>query len=109
MVAPDGLGPVIAAIDDPVRRRVVELLNEGPRRSGDLASVTGTHPTAMSRHLRVLLEAGLVEDERSRGDARVRLFFLRRERFAVLTRWLADIELAAMAAGSSLDEGSDQP
>jgi DNA-binding MarR family transcriptional regulator len=43
----------------------------------------------MSRHLRILLNAGLVDDERSPTDARVRLFFLRKESLATLQAWLA--------------------
>ena len=41
----------------------------------------------MSRHLRVLLESGLVADERPPDDARGRLFRLRPEPFAALTAW----------------------
>ncbi len=44
----------------------------------------------MSRHLRVLLAAGIVDDERSPVDARVRLFFLRRETIEALQTWLDD-------------------
>jgi DNA-binding MarR family transcriptional regulator len=42
----------------------------------------------MSRHLRVLLEAGVVEDERGPEDARVRLFRLRPESMVALQAWL---------------------
>lgn len=42
----------------------------------------------MSRHLRILLAAGLVDDERSVTDARVRLFFLRREILAETSDWV---------------------
>jgi DNA-binding transcriptional ArsR family regulator len=42
----------------------------------------------MSRHLRLLLATGLVDDERSVTDARVRLFFLRREPVAVVGEWI---------------------
>ena len=55
---------------DPTRRRVVELLAQGPRRAGQLAAEAGTSPQAMSNHLRVLLAAGVVADERLAEDAR---------------------------------------
>jgi DNA-binding MarR family transcriptional regulator len=42
----------------------------------------------MSRHLRLLLESGMVDDERSPADARVRLFFLNRESLVALQAWL---------------------
>jgi DNA-binding transcriptional ArsR family regulator len=77
------------ALGDPTRRSVVELLRDGPRRAGDLATVAQVSPPVMSRHLRILLNAGLVDDERSPTDARVRLFFLRKESLATLQAWLA--------------------
>jgi DNA-binding transcriptional ArsR family regulator len=46
----------------------------------------------MSRHLRVLRLQGLVEEERVADDARVRVYRLRRERFAELQSWLARVE-----------------
>jgi DNA-binding transcriptional ArsR family regulator len=46
----------------------------------------------MSRHLRVLRLHGLVEEERVEDDARVRVYRLRRERFAELQSWLARVE-----------------
>jgi DNA-binding transcriptional ArsR family regulator len=46
----------------------------------------------MSRHLRVLLEAGVVADERVPGDARVRLFRLRPEPVEALQAWLDQLQ-----------------
>ena len=77
--------PVLA---DPTRRQVVELLGERSRRAGELADATGTSPSAMSRHLRMLLEAGVVQDERVADDARLRVFRLRREPMLELQAWL---------------------
>jgi DNA-binding transcriptional ArsR family regulator len=79
-----------SALSDPTRRRVLELLRDGPRRAGDLAVLSGVSAPVMSRHLRVLLAAGIVDDERSPVDARVRLFFLRRETIGALQTWLDD-------------------
>jgi len=84
----DQLDRLFAALADPTRRRVVELLRDGPRRAGDLAAAVEVSAPVMSRHLRVLLEAAIVDDERSPADARVRLFFLRRESIGALQSWL---------------------
>ena len=62
---------VFEALADPTRRRVVELLGDGPRRAGELAAAVDASSPAMSRHLRILLEAGIVSDERVTEDARV--------------------------------------
>lgn len=80
------------ALADPTRRRVVELLGGGARRAGELAAATGTSPSAMSRHLRLLLEAGVVEDERVPDDARLRVFRLRREPVLALQAWLDQLQ-----------------
>jgi DNA-binding transcriptional ArsR family regulator len=80
------------ALADETRRRVVELLSEGPQRAGKLAEHTGTSPAAMSRHLRILLEGGLVEDERLAADARVRVFRLRPEPLQDLQAWLDQVQ-----------------
>jgi DNA-binding transcriptional ArsR family regulator len=83
---------VIAALGDPVRRQVVELLGVGPRRAGELAAAVGMSGPAMSRHLRVLRARGLVVAEEGDGDARVRMYRLREEPFVVLRGWLDQVE-----------------
>ena len=60
-------GTVIEALGDPVRRQVVTLLSGGPRRAGEIAAEIGMSAPAISRHLRVLLEALVIEDERLRS------------------------------------------
>ncbi|GAA0563999.1 ArsR/SmtB family transcription factor [Actinomadura welshii] len=55
---------VFDAVADPVRRRIVVLLGDGPRTAGALAAAfPEISRPAVSRHLRVLREAGLVEAE----------------------------------------------
>ena len=83
---------VFEALADPTRRRVVELLGEGPRRAGELAAAVDASSPAMSRHLRVLLEAGVVSDERVSEDARVRMFRLRPESLVALQAWLDQLQ-----------------
>jgi DNA-binding transcriptional ArsR family regulator len=87
--------PVLTALADPTRRRVVQLLRAGPRRAGELAASTGTSAPAMSRHLRVLLEAGIVADERPSDDARARVFWLRPQSIAPLRDWLDELQNAS--------------
>ena len=84
--------PYFAALSDPTRRRVIELLGDRERRAGELAAAAGTSAPAMSRHLRILLDAGLVADERVPDDARLRVFRLRREPVAALQAWLDQLQ-----------------
>jgi len=82
----------LLALADPTRRRVVDLLRERPRRAGEIADAFGASPPAMSRHLKVLRQRGLVEEERSEDDARCRVYRLRPEPFRDLSAWLEEIE-----------------
>jgi DNA-binding transcriptional ArsR family regulator len=83
---------LFGALADPARRQVVELLGTGPRRAGELAAAAGMSAPAMSRHLRVLLLAGVVTDERTSQDARMRYFRLRRQPLAALQAWLDQLQ-----------------
>jgi DNA-binding transcriptional ArsR family regulator len=88
------LAPLLTALSDPTRRRVVQLLSEGPRRAGELAAASGTSAPTMSRHLRVLLSAGIVVDERPSDDARTRVFWLRPDAVTPLRDWLDELQAA---------------
>jgi DNA-binding transcriptional ArsR family regulator len=88
----EALDQTLAALADPTRRRVVDLLRARPRRAGELAASFDLSAPAMSRHLRVLRTGGLIEEERVAHDARVRVYRLRRERFDDLHGWLEQIE-----------------
>jgi DNA-binding transcriptional ArsR family regulator len=83
---------LLEALADPTRRRVVQLLGDRPHRAGELAAAAGTTPPAMSRHLRILLEAGVVVDERVATDARVRVFRLRPDSLVALRAWLDQVQ-----------------
>ena len=83
---------VLNALADPTRRSVVELLGSRPRRAGELAAATRTSPPTMSRHLRVLLDAGIATDERLREDARARVFRLRPESMQAVNDWLERLQ-----------------
>ena len=86
------LDNVLGALAEPTRRRVVELLGRGPQRAGALAAAVGVSAPSMSRHLRVLLEAGVIADERVAEDARARVFRLRNESIVALQAWLDQLK-----------------
>ncbi len=81
-----------AALADPTRRRVIELLRERPLRAGEVAERLRVSRPALSNHLRALRLSGLVGVELSEDDGRARRYRLRAERFRELQRWLADVE-----------------
>jgi DNA-binding transcriptional ArsR family regulator len=82
----------LSALGDPTRRQVIDLLKKSPMRAGALASAFAISAPALSRHLKVLRRAGLVEERRDESDNRVRLFQLRQAPFVSLHTWLQEIE-----------------
>jgi DNA-binding transcriptional ArsR family regulator len=90
--AAERIDDVFAALADPHRRRVVELLRTGPRPAGEIARVVGLAPPAMSRHLRTLRRSGLVEESHPDFDARVRVYALRAGAMDELKAWLEETE-----------------
>ena len=87
-----GLDRTLAALADPERRGVVDLLRLRPRRAGELAAEMGLRAPAMSRHLRVLRESGLVAESHPQFDARVRIYTLQPAPIAELKCWLEETE-----------------
>ena len=71
---------------DPTRRRIVEALREGERQVNDIVERAGIHQSGVSRHLRILHEAGFVS---ARPVGQRRLYSLRPEPFRQLDQWLA--------------------
>lgn len=88
---PTELDRTLTALSDPTRRAVIELLRQEPRRAGDLAKQLAVPPAGLSRHLRILRSSGLVEEDISRDDARVRVYHLRREPFDGLDAWVQEV------------------
>jgi DNA-binding transcriptional ArsR family regulator len=82
----------LAALADPHRRRVIDLLRERPHRAGELAQAMGLSFPAMSRHLRTLRGSGLVTEDRDEFDSRVRIYRLRPEAITALRAWLAETD-----------------
>lgn len=71
---------------DPTRRRIVETLRQGERQVGDIVEEAGVHQSGVSRHLRILHEAGFVS---VRPDGQRRLYSLKPEPFQELDAWLS--------------------
>ena len=86
------LAVVFGALADPARLRVVQLLGEAPRRAGELATAVGVSAPTMSRHLRALLDVGIVTDERVTRDARLRYFRLQPQSMVAVQAWLDQLQ-----------------
>lgn len=76
---------LLHALSDGSRRTVLEVLRDHPATAGELAERLPIARPGVSRHLRVLREAGLVE---VRQDAQRRVYSLRPEPLADLDTWL---------------------
>jgi DNA-binding transcriptional ArsR family regulator len=76
----------LQVLAEPRRLAILELLRDGERPVGDLVGRLGVSQPAVSKHLRVLKDAGLVE---ARVDAQRRLYRIRPEPLADLDEWLA--------------------
>lgn len=76
---------VLQALSDQSRRTLLETLSTGPATAGELAALLPIARPGVSRHLRVLREAGLVDVHR---DAQRRMYSLRPEPLAEVDEWL---------------------
>lgn len=92
MSNPEQLDRTLAALADPIRRRAVELLAVRAYRAGELAEALDVAPPAMSKHLRVLRQHGIVTEQSPEFDARVRIYSLQSAPMADLRSWLAAAE-----------------
>ena len=70
---------------DPTRRSVVDALRDGERQVNDLVAAVGIHQSGVSRHLRILTEAGFVT---MRPEGSRRLYSLRPDPFREIDAWL---------------------
>ena len=87
----DGWLPALA---DPTRRRIVEMLAHSPRMATQIHDAFPIAAPAVSRHLRVLREAGLIVERGVAGDKRVRLYALAPEPIGELSDWLEQLSRA---------------
>lgn len=76
---------IFAALADPTRRHVFERLKKGPRPAGELAEGLPVSRPAVSQHLKVLREAGLIDD---RIDGSRRIYFIDPKGLGPLRKWL---------------------
>jgi DNA-binding transcriptional ArsR family regulator len=79
------MSAVLEVVAEPTRRRILDLLRHDERAVGDLVARLGISQPAVSKHLRVLRDAGLVE---VRVDAQRRVYRLQPEPLRALAEWL---------------------
>jgi DNA-binding transcriptional ArsR family regulator len=84
------LDAVFSAIAHPIRRSIIERLAEGDCAVGDLAEPHGVSLPAISRHLRVLEDAGLLEQT---PDGRVRRCALKAKPLSAAFGWIVQYRL----------------
>ena len=105
----DQLSRVFAALADPTRRDMVARLTDGDATVGDLAAPYAVSIQAVSKHLKVLEEAGLVTRSR---EAQRRPVHLEAEVFDLMTKWIERYRRQAQERFARLDEvlaSMDQP
>ena len=74
------------ALADPARLRIAEAMKSGERAVGDIVETMDIHQSGVSRHLRILADAGIVQ---MRPDGQKRLYSLRKGAFDQLDAWVA--------------------
>ncbi|HEV8279477.1 MAG TPA: metalloregulator ArsR/SmtB family transcription factor [Streptosporangiaceae bacterium] len=107
-------GDALAALGDPTRRAIFECLASGPRAVGQLASELPVSRPAVSQHLRVLKQAGLVTD---RATGTRRIYQIRQQGVQAIHGYLdqmwgqalASFQAAAVRAAAADDERQEQP
>ena len=91
----------LSALAESNRLRIVDLLREGPRPVGEIATELGLRQPQVSKHLRVLLDAGLVEVH---PNAQQRVYELRPQPFTEMSAWLESYRHALEARHDRLDD-----
>ena len=97
--------PIFAALANPVRRRLLELLVDGPRPAGQLAAEFELSRPAVSEHLAVLRKASLVREEPS---GRERFYHLDAGPLAEVDQWLHPFEAYWRERLRSLSDALDE-
>lgn len=96
----DRLSEVFAALADPIRRDIVARLSTGDATVGQLAEPYDVSVQAVSKHLKVLEDSGLVSRRR---EAQRRLCHLEAEVFDLMTKWIERYRQQAEERFSRLD------
>ena len=89
------INQALAALADPTRREVFETLRRGPRSVGELATRLPVSRPAVSQHLKVLKEAGLVTD---RAEGTRRVYQIDPQGLGPLRQWLDQFWTDALKA-----------
>jgi DNA-binding transcriptional ArsR family regulator len=89
------------ALAEPNRRRILDVLREGERPAGDLVEALAISQPGVSKHLKLLREAGLVS---VRADGQRRLYRLEPQGLADLEAWLLPYRQSWARRLSALDE-----
>ena len=95
----------LQVLAEPRRVQILDLLRESERPVGDLVERVGLSQPAVSKHLRVLKDAGLVE---ARADAQRRVYRIRPEPLVELDDWLASYRQLWTTHLDRLEEHLDQ-
>lgn len=102
-------GNALSALADPTRRQIMESLRAGPRAVGEIAQGMTVSRPAVSQHLKVLKEAGLVTD---RPEGTRRVYYLDPKGLASLRAWLDqfwDEALVAFKNEAEKSTNSEKP
>lgn len=97
---------VFALLADPVRRRVVEILHGGERSVNEIVDKVDIRQPGVSRHLRILHEAGFVH---VRSDGQRRIYSLRPEPFQQLETWMRRYAYDQLGRLQRLSDLVDEP
>jgi len=99
---------IFHALADPARLRIVEAMRSGECAVGDIVEQMDIRQSGVSRHLRILSEAGIVQ---MRPDGQKRLYSLRKDAFDRLEAWVAGYrrhwEARLDRFGAALERGQD--
>ena len=79
------ISDTLSALAEPNRLHIVELLRDNPRSVGEIVTELGLNQPQVSKHLKVLVEAGIVEVQK---DAQRRIYKLKPQPLQELNTWL---------------------
>ncbi len=91
IVTANDLDQWLPALGHPTRRRIVEMLGQSPRTATQIHDAFPIAAPAVSRHLRVLREAGLIVERGVSDDRRVRMYALAPEPIDALSGWFEQL------------------
>jgi DNA-binding transcriptional ArsR family regulator len=96
---------VLRALAEPRRRRILQLVRDGERAAGEIAEHFEITPQAVSQHLRVLKDAGLLHERR---DGTRRLYAIRPEALESLQAFLDQLWPSSLARLKDIVEAEDR-